>query len=86
MVRALARELASSNIRVNGVAPRAIQGSLLNNLYSKEDLTTMIKSIPLRRLGTEQEVADTVAFLASDLSSFITGETILVDGGRTYCS
>ena len=86
MVRALARELAPSHIRVNGVAPRAIEGSLLNDLYTKEDLTTMITSIPLRRLGTEQDVADTVAFLASDLSSFITGETILLDGGRTYCS
>ncbi len=86
MVRALARELASSRIRVNGVAPRAIRGSLLNNLYSEGALQEMIHAIPLRRLGTAEDVADTVAFLASDLSSFITGETILVDGGRTYCS
>lgn len=85
MVRALARELAPFNIRVNGVAPRAIRGALLNKLYDDTGLEKMISSIPLKRLGTEEDVANSVAFLASDLSSFMTGETILVDGGRTYC-
>ncbi|MBA7543911.1 3-oxoacyl-[acyl-carrier-protein] reductase FabG [subsurface metagenome] len=44
----------------------------------------MVSVIPLGRMGTYEDVANVVAFLASDLSGFITGETILVDGGRTF--
>jgi len=46
---------------------------------------TIVSEIPLKRLGTKEDVAHVVSFLASDLSNFITGEVILVDGGRTYC-
>jgi 3-oxoacyl-[acyl-carrier protein] reductase len=85
MVRALARELAPLNIRVNGVAPRSIEGKLLTELYDEERIRKMIDATPVHRLGTGEDVARVVAFLASDLSSYITGETLLADGGRTFC-
>jgi len=84
LVRALSRELAPEGIRVNGVAPRSIKSELLDRIFSKEYLSQMVKEIPLRRMGTYEDIANVVAFLASDLSSFITGEIILVDGGRTF--
>ena len=84
MVRGLSRELASEGIRVNGVAPRAIGGELLSTLYKKEAIDKMIEKIPMRRLGTSEDIANVIIFLASELSSFINGETILVDGGRTF--
>ena len=84
LVRALSRELAPEGIRVNGVAPRSIKSELLDRIFSKEYLSQMEKEIPLRRMGTYEDIANVVAFLASDLSSFITGEIILVDGGRTF--
>lgn len=85
LVRALSRELAPKGTRVNGVAPRAIKGELLDRLYSKIEQQSIVSEIPLKRLGTEEDVAHVVSFLASDLSNFITGEVVLVDGGRTYC-
>lgn len=85
MVRALARELARYNIRVNAVAPRTVRGRMLESVHSRSDIEQMEKGVPLQRLGTEIEIANVVLFLLSDLSSYITGETILVDGGRTFC-
>ena len=84
-IRALSRELAPKGIRVNGVAPRSIDSDQLKRLYSEEERLTIKKKIPIGRLGECEEVASVVAFLSSDLSSFITGEVILVDGGRTFC-
>ena len=86
LVRALARELAGDNIRVNAVAPRTIRGRMLQQVYTDQEIVKMEQRLPLKRLGTEREIAYVVAFLLSDLSSYITGETILIDGGRTYCS
>jgi 3-oxoacyl-[acyl-carrier protein] reductase len=84
LVRALSRELAPKGIRVNGVAPRSIEGDLLNKVYTAEQLKKMQERIPLGRMGTYQDVANVVSFLASELSAFLTGETILLDGGRTF--
>jgi len=84
LIRSLSRELAPKGIRVNGVAPRSIQGELLAQLYTKEHINTLKEKIPLRRLGNESDVARVALFLASELAAFITGEVILVDGGRTY--
>jgi NAD(P)-dependent dehydrogenase (short-subunit alcohol dehydrogenase family) len=84
LVRALSRELAPKGIRVNGVAPRSIESELLAKIYSKEHLARMAKEIPLGRMGTYSDVAHAVAFLSSGLASFISGETLLVDGGRTF--
>jgi 3-oxoacyl-[acyl-carrier protein] reductase len=84
LVRSLSRELAPKKIRVNGIAPRSIKSELLDRIYTKEYLLQMEKEIPIGRMGTYEDIAHVVVFLASDLSSFITGETILVDGGRTF--
>jgi len=86
LVRALSRELAPRGIRVNGVAPRSIKGELLERLYSSEEIDAIKDKIPLNRLGTEEDVARVVLFLASELAGFVTGEVILVDGGRTFGS
>lgn len=86
LVRYFSRQLAPKGIRVNGVAPRTIDSEMLRFLYSEEERSKLLQEIPLRRLGTGKDVANVVAFLASDLASFITGEVILVDGGRTYNS
>jgi 3-oxoacyl-[acyl-carrier protein] reductase len=83
-VRALSRELAPKGIRVNGVAPRSIESELLTKIYPQDHLAGMAKEIPLGRMGTNTDVAHVTAFLSSDLASFISGETLLVDGGRTF--
>jgi 3-oxoacyl-[acyl-carrier protein] reductase len=78
--KSLAKELASRNIYVNAVAPGFIQTdmtSVLNDTV-KENINSQI---PLKRMGTAEEVAKVVYFLASDESSYITGQVINVDGG-----
>jgi len=86
LVRALARELAPYNILVNGVAPRNIEAETLENVYSKEQIKALCEKIPLKRLGTPEEVANIALFLCSSLSTYITGQIILADGGRTFGS
>ena len=80
LMRSLALELAYKKINVNAVAPGTIDTDLIAN-YTEEDRQKRIKEIPLKRLGIPEDVADTCLFLASDLSSYITGETINVNGG-----
>ncbi|MDD5454549.1 MAG: 3-oxoacyl-[acyl-carrier-protein] reductase [Candidatus Ratteibacteria bacterium] len=80
LTKSLAKELASRNIRVNAVAPGFIQTSMTDKL-SEEQKQLMLNSIPLKRIGTPEEVANLVLFLASDESSYTTGQVINVDGG-----
>lgn len=82
MVRALALELADKKIRVNAVAPGAIETPGANNPDENMKKQT-ISMIPLARMGQPEDIAGAVVFLASDLSSYITGQTIIVDGGWT---
>ena len=75
-----AKELAPMNIRVNAVAPGLIQTSMIDAI--PEDKRKSLESqIAMGRIGSAQDVADTILFLASDLSSYVTGQVIGVDGG-----
>jgi len=78
--RALAKELGSRAITVNAVAPGFIDTDMTKEL-SEENRNLMLSQIPLSRLGQPEEIAGTVAFLVSDAASYITGETIHVNGG-----
>lgn len=78
--KSLAKEVASRNITVNAVAPGFIETQMTAVL--KEDIKEEIaKKIPLKRIGTPQDVANVVKFLASSDSSYITGQVIHIDGG-----
>lgn len=78
--KSLAKEVASRNILVNAIAPGFIQTSMTDVL--KEEVKEEIaKNIPLKRMGTAEDVAKLVKFLASDDSNYITGQVINVDGG-----
>ena len=80
LTKALAHELASRNIRVNAVSPGFIDTDMTSKL-SDELRTKLIGLIPLGRLGTAEEVAASVVFLASDAASYTTGEVLKVNGG-----
>ncbi len=80
LTKSLAREIASRNITVNAVAPGFVLTDLTKDL--PEDLTTRLNEfIPLGRWGEAQEIANAVAFLASDDAAYITGHVLNVDGG-----
>ena len=80
MTRALARELGSRNITVNCIAPGFIETDMTANL-SEEQQKTLLSQIPLGHLGKPQDIAHAVAFLASPLASYITGQELHVNGG-----
>lgn len=80
LTKTTAKELSSRNITVNAVAPGFITTDMTDEL--NEDVKTeMLKQIPLARFGSPEDIAHVVRFLASDDSSYITGQTIHVDGG-----
>lgn len=78
--RALAKEVAGYNIRVNAVAPGFIETEMLKGL--KDDFKYKVaQRVPLRRLGSPDEVAKAVRFLATEAANYITGQTLIIDGG-----
>jgi glucose 1-dehydrogenase len=81
MVRTWAAELAPYRIRVNAIEPGWIDTPGERLFVSQEEIQEKGKLLPLGRLGTPQEVAHAVAFLVSDLASYITGTCLRVDGG-----
>jgi glucose 1-dehydrogenase len=85
LMRNLATELAPLNIRINNVAPGAIATPINQKMIAdKEKMKALLENIPMNRMGTSEEVAGLVAFLASEDASYITGSTYFIDGGLTY--
>jgi gluconate 5-dehydrogenase len=82
LTRDLAAQLGDFGIRVNSLAPGQIDSGLTATL-SDEQKQAMTDKVPLGRLGSPRDLAGAVAFLASDLSAFVTGQTLVVDGGLT---
>ncbi len=78
--KSIAQEIGSRGVRCNAIAPGFIETGMTHKL-SDEVRENWIKSIPLRRSGKPEDVADIAMFLASDLSSYVTGQVISVDGG-----
>ncbi|MEM7215176.1 MAG: SDR family oxidoreductase [Pseudomonadota bacterium] len=83
LTKCAALALAPNNIRVNAVGPGSIDTEMMAGVNANPDAMKMVMSrTPLKRVGTAREIGDVVAFLASKKASYITGETIYVDGGR----
>ncbi len=80
MTKALAKELAPSQIRVNCVAPGVIDTDM-NSCYDEDAMEALAERTPLGKIGTPEDVANVIHFLASDASSFMTGQVLSVDGG-----
>jgi len=84
--KAITREFAPQGIRCNVVHPSLIATDLLIQRYPDESQRRKVaEGVPLRRLGRPEDVANMVVFLLSDLASYVTAQSILVDGGRSYC-
>ena len=82
--KATAIEWARYNIRVNAVAPGWTRTEMIKDLSEDEQkLSRYLKALPQRRLGEPEEIASMVAFLCSDLSSYMTGSVVVIDGGLT---
>jgi 3-oxoacyl-[acyl-carrier protein] reductase len=82
LTKSQARELAPHRIRVNAISPGVIDTPFHEVFSTPEMIKSFVASIPLGRIGTPEDCAKVVAFLASDLSSFLVGETIEVNGGQ----
>lgn len=81
LTRSLGKEYAPYNVRVNSVAPGYIENTGMVNRIPKDQMEAFERKIAMRRLGTAKEVAEAVSFLASEKASYITGQTLVVDGG-----
>ena len=79
--KVLARELAAYNIRVNAVAPGLTQTEMMESSTPDDALEATLERICLKRVGKPEEISNSILFLASDLSSYVTNQTIRVDGG-----
>ena len=79
--RSLSKELGPSGIRVNTVSPGPIETPGLHAQFTRDELDYLARTIPLGRVGSPDEVADVVLFLASDLARFVSGANLTVDGG-----
>lgn len=80
LTKALAKEVALSGIRVNCIAPGMIK-TQMNSAFSEEDVREICEEIPMGRMGTPQECAELIYFIASEKASYITGQIIGINGG-----
>ena len=81
MTKSIAKEVASRGITANCIAPGWIETAMTNAL-TEDVKNQFLSQIPLGRIGSAKEIANTAVFLASDEAGYITGQTITVDGGR----
>jgi 3-oxoacyl-[acyl-carrier protein] reductase len=79
--KSIAHELGSRNIRCNAIAPGFVETDMTHYLQDEENAKSFLSKIPLGRFGSADEIADTALFLASDMSSYITGQVISTCGG-----
>jgi NAD(P)-dependent dehydrogenase (short-subunit alcohol dehydrogenase family) len=86
LTRTLALEWAKYHIRVNAVAPGVVmtEAAIAEMLIRPDALESIERAIPLKRLGTPEDIAHVVTFLVSDAAAYITGETIAADGGNWH--
>ena len=83
-MRNAALEFAARNIRVNSVNPSRVKTPLIqNSVYSEEEVAKDLQTYPLRRYAEPEEIASSIIFLLSDAASYITGHSLIVDGGKT---
>jgi 3-oxoacyl-[acyl-carrier protein] reductase len=82
LTKSLAQELAGRSVTANVIAPGFIETDMTAGL-SDDVKSEMLKMIPLSRFGQSSDIAQTVAFLCGDAASYITGQTLVVDGGMT---
>jgi len=80
MTKSVAKELSSRGITCNAIAPGFIQSAMTDKLNDAQK-NAMLSMIPLKKFGQPEDVANTALFLASELSSYLTGQVICVDGG-----
>jgi 3-oxoacyl-[acyl-carrier protein] reductase len=81
LTRSAAAELGASGVRVNAVAPSTVDTEGVRAVVSAEKMQSRIDQTPMRRLGTPQDIARAVRYLACEDSSFVTGQVLTVDGG-----
>jgi 3-oxoacyl-[acyl-carrier protein] reductase len=79
--KSIAHELGSRNIRCNAIAPGFVETDMTHYLQDEEGAKSFLSKIPLNRFASSDEIADTAVFLASDMSSYITGQVISICGG-----
>ena len=83
MTKTLALELAQYNILVNSVSPGFIDTELTRNVLGEAGIKEMTSKVPLKKLGTVEDVAELVLFLSGDQNKFLTGQNLIIDGGFT---
>ena len=84
LTKSAAIEVAGRGVRINAVAPGPIETGMLNRFTgTAERKAGLVGTVPLHRLGTPEEIAQTILFVASDKAAFITGATLVADGGKT---
>ncbi|MCD7897144.1 MAG: SDR family oxidoreductase [Planctomycetaceae bacterium] len=81
LTKCLAADWGQYGIRVNAVAPGTIPTTLNEDMYTEEERQELSESLPLKRLGSPEDIAEAVMFLSSDHASYITGQVLFVDGG-----
>jgi NAD(P)-dependent dehydrogenase (short-subunit alcohol dehydrogenase family) len=82
LVKSLAREYADRNVRVNGVAPGAIDTPMMQRGLQPDAIARFVEMIPMKRMGSPEEVALCCAFLVSAASQYVTGQMLHVNGGQ----